>query len=484
MSSVVRVAVALLCAILPLAGVAPAASAAPPTGVSIRAPRDGGTSDGQSLVVTGRARNATEVLVTAGEAGGVATVDRGSWKVTLEHLSVGAVEVCASATGPGGTATDCVTHTVIPSRSALALQSPEQGSIVEPRTYVSGSCTSGTTVSVSSDDDVSGTYTCAAGRFDDFLTLSEGARSLTAVETYAGQVIATVTVEFTVQAPPPTVVTIAIPANGSSGPAGFITVSGTAANVWQDLLYVGPEGSLRWGATVDEAGQWNSRIFVPAGAGTLCAVAKDPLGVEQGRDCVDYTAVPDLTGFGFTSPEPAEVTAPDHTFRWVCAPGTDSVLTLDDGQEFRQVCQTGEDYWGAWSQPMTDGPHSATVRAEAAGQLVAADTVTFTVDATPPTAPLVTSPLPSLVTAAPLTVSGTAEPGARVVVQPLDLSAAESTEVLPDGTWSVGLDDYFFRNSGAVTGSPTPLALTAVAVDRYANRSAPTQLNLVVNIAP
>ena len=484
MSFVVRVAVALMSAIIPLAGVAPAASAAPPTGVSIRAPKDGAKSDGRSLVVTGGVRNATEVLVTAGDAGGVATIERGSWTVTLEHLSVGAVEICATATGPRGTATACVSHTVIPSRSTLTLQSPEQGSVVEPRTYVSGSCTSGTTLNVSSDDGVFGTYTCVAGRFDGFLTLAEGARSLTAVETYAGRTIASVTVQFTVQAPPPTVVTISAPADGSSGPAGYITVSGTAANVWQDQLYVGPEDSLRWGANVSEGGQWNTRIFVPAGAGTLCAVAKDPLGVEQGRDCVDYTAVPDLTGFGFTSPEAAEVTAPDHTFRWICAPGTDSVLTLDDGQEFREICQTGEGYWGPWSQPMTDGPHSATVRAEVAGQPVATDTVTFTVDATPPTAPLVTSPLPSLVTAAPLTVSGTAEPGARVVVQPLDLSAAESTEVLADGTWSLSLDDFFFRSSGAVTGSPTPLALTAVAVDRYTNRSAPTPVNLVVDIAP
>lgn len=484
MRFVVRVAVALMSAVIPLAAVAPAASAATTTGVSIRAPKAGATSDGRSLVVTGAFRNATEVLVTAGDVGGVATLAKGSWTVTLEHLSAGPLQVCATATGPRGTARSCVKHTVIPSRATFKLQTPERGSVVESLVHVSGSCTSGTTVKVRSDDGVSATSTCAAGRFDDSLTLSEGARSLTATEKYAGRIITTVTVRFTVQAPPPTVVTISSPSDGSTGPAGYITLSGTAANVWQNLLYVGPQDSLRWGANVGETGQWSARIFVPAGAGALCAVAKDPLGVEQGRDCVDYTAVPDLTGFGFSSPAPAEVVAPDHLFQWICAPGTDSVLTLDGGEVYRQICQGGDDYWGPWTQPMTDGPHTATVRAVAAGEVVATDTVTFTVDATPPAAPVVTSPVPSVVTAAPLTISGTAEPGARVVVQPLDLSAAVSTEVLPDGTWSVSLDDFFFRSSGAVTGSPTPLALTAVAVDRYTNRSAPTPVNLVVDIAP
>jgi large repetitive protein len=484
MNAVVRAVTALLCALVPLVSLAPAATAAAPAGVSIRTPRDGGTSDGRSLVVTGRARSVTEVLVTAGEAGGFATVERGTWTVTLEHLPADTVEVCATATGTRNTATDCVTHTVVPSPATLTFQSPEQGSVVEPRTYVAGSCTSGTTVDVSSDDGITATYACSAGWFDGFLVLAEGPRSLTAVETYAGQTIATVGVTFTVQAPEPTVIAISSPLEASSGPAGYITVTGTAANAWQDLLYVGPEDSLNWGAPVDEAGQWNARIFVPAGTGMICAVARDPLGAEQGRDCVTYTAVPDLTGFGFVSPEEGETTAPDHTFRWGCAPGTDSVLTLDDGQEVRQICQHGEDYWGPWSQPLTDGVHTATLRAEAGGQTLATDTVTFTADATPPGAPLVTSPLPSIVTEVPLTLSGTAEVGGRVVVPPLDLSAAESTEVLPDGTWSITLDDYFFRNSGAVTGSPTPLELSAVAVDRFANRSAPTAVSLVVNLAP
>jgi large repetitive protein len=263
---------------------------------------------------------------------------------------------------------------------------------------------------------------------------------------------------WTIDTTAPAAPLIVSPAEGSTNNTGSFTLSGTAeASATVEIF----EGAASRGTTsASGLGSWaKALVSVTDGSHTYTARATDAAGNVSGASnartiVVDTSAPNTVIGAG-----PIGATASTSAIFSFTA--DDAAATFEcnlDGAGFSS-CTSTRTYTG-----LAEGPHTFQVRAtDQAGNTDPTPALrSWTVDVTPPAAPVITNPADgSLNTTGNVTVAGTAEPGSVVEVFEGATSRGAVTAGA-GGSWSRPL-------TGAADGSHT---YTAVSTDTAGNSSA------------
>jgi hypothetical protein len=271
---------------------------------------------------------------------------------------------------------------------------------------------------------------------------------------------------WTVDTTAPTAPVIETPAEGTRNNTGSFTLAGSAEPGSTVEVFEG--ATSRGTTTASGVGSWaKALISVPDGSHTYTARATDAAGnvsaASNARTIIVDTTAPNTTiGAG-----PIGATASTSAIFSFSA--DDPAATFEcslDGAAFSS-CTSPKTYTG-----LAEGAHSFQVRAtDQAGNTDPTPAVrNWTVDVTPPPAPVITSPPDgSTNTTGNITVAGTAEAGA--VVEVFDGATSKGTTTASGtGAWSKSL-----------TGVPDGTHMyTATATDSAGNTSAVSNSRTVI----
>ena len=239
--------------------------------VDITSPEDGAAAVGRQVLFTGTVSNSSEYLKFTVDGNDYTSTYLGSTLgtksfETVVGLPYGKHEVCAVVTGYyEGTASDCITYSVLVAPETFYLRTPEAGGITDgPVVVFAGSCTSDSDISAVLDDGSSGTARC-----DDFGSfylevagVADGAHTATLTNTFAGTAITSVTVSFTVDSTAPAAPVVTSPAPGSTISSVPVHITGTAEPLGMVTLLLPGGGGLGYtSAYVNEDGTWALDVF-------------------------------------------------------------------------------------------------------------------------------------------------------------------------------------------------------------------------------
>ncbi|MBD3942225.1 hypothetical protein IF188_11010 [Microbacterium sp. NEAU-LLC] len=452
-----------------------------PAAPVIESPATGDVVDTATPPITGTAEANSTVTVTidGAEAGTTTADDTGAWTFTpTTPLDEGDHTVVATATDEAGNVSPdsnevaFTVNTAAP--DAPVIEAPSDGAVVEDSTPdISGTAEPGSTVTVSIDGVDAGTTPAddtGAWTFTPTTPLEDGEHTVVATATDdAGNVSPeSEEVAFTVDtsligAPQAPVITS--PADGDVLASPTPPITGTAeANSTVTVIIDGAEAGT---TTASPTGDWTFTPTTPLedGEHTVVVTSTDGAGnVSPPSNEVTFTVdasapeAPVITG-----PADGEVLAtPTPAITGTAEPGS-TVTVIIDGEEAGTTIADGNGDWTFTpTTPLDDGDHTVTATAtDAAGNTgPESEPVTFTVDTTPPAAPVITSPTDGSSTddTTPA-VSGTAEPGSTVNVV-IDGVLAGSTTADENGEWT------FTPTSPLAPGEHT---ITATATDAAGN---------------
>lgn len=424
-----------------------------PVAPVITSPEDGSTVDTATPPIVGTAEpNSTvEVFIDGVSIGTTPADGLGDWSLTPSApLAEGPHEATATATdatGGTGAESEPVAFTVdTAAPAAPVITSPTDGALLNDSTPTfAGTAEAGATVEVFVDGTSIGTTTAVGGAWN--LTpgspLAEGPHTVVATATDAGGNVSpdSNTVAFSIDSVDPAAPVITSPEQDEVIDDPTPAITGTAepnatVNIIIDGVTVGT-------APVDGSGAWT---FTPAtplddGPHTVTATATDAAGnVGPAAAPVDF--VVDTTAPAapvITSPADGSTTNdPTPSISGTAEPGS-TVEVFVDGTS---IGTTTASDTGAWSltppAPLADGDHTATATATDALDRVSPPSaeVGFTIDTTPPAAPVITSPADGSSTTDPTPpITGTAEPGSEVTVI-VDGTAIGSTTADENGDWT------------------------------------------------
>lgn len=480
---------ALVAALVAFVGGAVPAGAAKPVraSVSITSPADGTSGTAVLVPVSGKASspNGTVTMVVDGvETGQTPTVDsRGAWSTTVGSLQVGDHSICALVRVDDVTlATACVNRTVRPDPNAFAVAWPEQGASVATRFSVSGPCQNGTQVALALDGGSTATVDCSNDFFyQEYYGVAAGSHSLRVEARYAGTSFASADRSFTVVAPPPVVVEVTSPADGSTVDTEAVYIRGTSNRPGQTVI-VSINGHDVREAFSDGDGNWNAYAYLTYGDNTICARLTDGEGFT-GEGCAAVRFAIDPSRLTIDTPQEGSLHNAFVDFSGQCAEGTTVRISVDsDPWVAEQNC-----YYGSYSGGLAyvaDGERTLTVSMVASQQVVATKTRTFTVDTLAPAPPTIVSPTPgSTIKTRTVTLSGTtAEGGLTIGVLHSDGAPYTTTTSSSSGTWSVVLGEDYFARAGVLTGKAGSVTVRATATDPVGNESAPTSATYTTRI--
>lgn len=379
----------------------------------------------------------------------------GRWETTLTDVPAGEHTLVVTQV-VNGTTSDPIARdvtVVVAAADAIVVTSPADGTdhrvlggstdvrvsgTSAPNAAVSVRIDDGTAVTTTADDD--GTWSVRVRDVD------EGSHTVAASQTVDGATTDAPQVGFTVTAATPVV--ISSPTDGqafpTTGSTTSVPVSGTAepgATVTVDV-----DGRTAT-TTAGDDGSWTVTIGgVPLGDHTV-SVTQTVGGRTSDPVTADVTVVAaQETGIVITSPDPGQLIQADgfgdtgsFTVTGQATPGAAVTVTLSSGQ----VRTTTADDEGAWSvvfERVPEGEWTISATQSVNGTTSAAPQVPIVVDTLEPLA--VTSPTPGSQYMADedgdhdLMVTGTAEPGATVTVQPMGRDAVATTAD-EDGEWWV-----------------------------------------------
>ncbi|MGV3622273.1 MAG: Ig-like domain-containing protein, partial [Archangium sp.] len=421
----------------------------------VATPASGSTTNVGAVVFSGTAEAGSTVRVFVdGSATAACTTTAGvggAWSCTASPvIADGAHTVRASATDAANNtsalsiAQGFTVDTTPP--GAPTLTSPTNGSTLATATpTVSGTAENNSSVTVFVDGAPYCTTTASAmGAFSCAGTtpVSQGAHAFTARATDAvgntGALSNTLNVTVDTVAPPLPVLTA--PANGSSlatlSPtfSGTSTENGTTVRVFVDGNTTTPVCT----ATVT-AGTWSCSATLTAGAHTAQVRGVDAAGNTSALSAANAFTL-DVTAPAapvISSPTTGSATNVTTPLISGTAEAGSTVAVFDGATQVCTAVATG----GTWScntSTLAPGSHTLTARAtDAAGNVSpVSNTVTLTVDTTPPAAPVVTAPAQNAFTndTTP-TFSGTGEAGATVSVVIGGVTVCTAT-VAVGGAWS------------------------------------------------
>lgn len=244
-------------------------SAIPQPGVAITSPQDGASAVGQQVLFTGTVTNSGEYLqftvdgndytsTYIGRTLGTAPFE------TVVGLPYGTHQVCAVVTGYyEGTASDCITYSVLVPPESFYLRTPEEGGVANgPAVPFAGNCTAGSDISAVLDGGSSGTVRC--DNFGSFYLevagVADGAHTATVTNTFDGTTITSVTVAFTVDSTPPAPPVVRSPAPGSTISSIPVYVAGTAEPLGTVTLLL-PDGRDYTSTYVNADGTWALDVY-------------------------------------------------------------------------------------------------------------------------------------------------------------------------------------------------------------------------------
>ncbi len=307
--------------------------------------------------------------------------------------------------------------------------------------------------------------------------VAEGAHTIVASQTVAGDTTEAPEVGFRVEAVAP--VTVTTPTDGqrfpTTGSTTSVPVSGTAEP--GAAVRVDVDGRTAT-TTAGDDGSWTVTVGgVPVGDHTV-SVTQTVGGRTSDPVTTDITVVAaDVTDITITSPEAGELIPADgfgdtgsFTVTGQATPGAAVTVTLSTGQ----VRTTTADAEGDWSVTFDRVPEGEwTIRATQSvnGTMSAAPAVPIVVDAVEPLA--VTSPTPGERQMAgddggvEWVITGTAEPGATVTVVPMGRDGVVTTADA-SGEWSVmvwlPVGEHVLRVTQTVDGATSRAQMVRVVV--------------------
>ncbi|MBZ4331842.1 Ig-like domain-containing protein [Corallococcus sp. AS-1-12] len=459
-----------------------------PAAPVVTAPTAGQTLTTQTPVLSGTAEANSTVTVREGTTVLCTTTANGSgaWSCTSSTLSDGSHTITATArdaagnTGPASTAVAFTVDSIAPVAPVIA--APTAGQVLATQTPVlSGTAEANSTVTVREGTTVlctttangSGAWSCTSS------TLSQGSHTVTATARDAAGNTgpASTAVPVTVDTVAPVAPAITAPIANQTVATQTPVLSGTAeAN---STVTVREGTTVLCTATANASGAWScNSSTLTDGSHSITATARDAAGNTGPAS----TAVP--FSVDTTAPAAPVVTAPTAGEQLATSTpvitGTaeaNSTVTVREGATV--LCTATADSSGAWSctsSTLTDGPHTVSVTArDAVGNTSPARTVSFTVDASVPDAPVIATPTNGSVLAAPpATYSGTAEPGSRVTVT-VDGTPLGTVTTNGSGEWSITPGPALADGGHTVTavaqdaaGNNSPVATSTFSVDTTA----------------
>jgi hypothetical protein len=407
----------------------------PPAAPVIAAPANGSATNDITPTISGTAEaNSTILVYINGVTEGSTSADgSGNWSYTLtSFLTNGALyDVKATATDAAGNTsafsnTNSFTVDTSPP-SAPVVVTPANGSLSNDSTpEASGTAEANSTVSVSIDGALNGTTSANASgnwSYTPATALADGSHTVKATASDAANntSVFSNTNTFTLDATPPSAPTISLPTNGSIMTSSQPVIIGMAEANSMVKIYI--NGAQNGSTTANSSGSWT---YTPAaalvdGAYTVKASASDAAG-NTGVFSSTITITVDTTApdapiviypadGGFTNQTLPTITG--------TAEANSTVTVYVDGSK---LGDTPADASGNWtisvSAALSEGPHTTKANAkDIVGHTGAFSAInTFTVDITPPAAPVVVTPTDGSVTSYYPVISGTAEAGSTVTV--------------------------------------------------------------------
>lgn len=277
-------------------------------------------------------------------------------------------------------------------------------------------------------------------------------------------------------------VAITSPTNGSTGPAE-ISVTGTSnADPMAYRLVLVVNGEDRYG-TLRADGTWEMAYQqFDYGWNTLCAQIRNlDLNVTYASYCSAYRVLPSDLELLITSPGDGATVGPTVTITgYVNYESTIKVWVNGSGPTLMQAVTGSFVYDGGY---IADGTYTTIFQATDIYGRTATASVMFTVDATPPPTPTVTSPSPKrLITTKQFTVTGTGEPLTHVEIRSASGDVTGRTDVGADGTWSYTFTSH--ELGAYYTGRRTSFTFAVAGYDNVGNYSATRSYTYTVKIAP
>jgi hypothetical protein len=151
---------------------------------------------------------------------------------------------------------------------------------------------------------------------------------------------------------------------------------------------------------------------------------------------------------------------------------------MDGAEPIEQPCA------GSYQQDwvgLVHGGHVLTVSMLYDGEVVGSQARAFSVDATAPTTPVISSPSTArAVTTDHLDLVGAGEPGSEVELVAPEPFLYRYATVDADGVWRLTLDRDFLSQAGVLTGRRAQLLVELSATDAFGNRSVTTTYTYVV----
>ena len=438
--------------------------------LSIITPSSGPLAGGQSFTLTGTNFNGATAVTIDGVAATDVTVVSATSITATTPAGASAGSKSVVITGPAGTGTRSSFYTYNALPTAPTITAPANGGAVLTLPTYSGSfVNAGSTVTVFVDGVSIGTVTPASGNSWSLVqptALDEGPHTVDATATTAnGTSAPSATVNFTVDGSAPAVPVVLTPGQSALINARTPTYSGTAEA--GTAVTVRIDGAVIGTTVAAGGGAWSfvQPTDLSDGGHTLTATATDPAGnVSLASTLREFT-------IDATAPEAPAILAPvdgstteDNTplISGTAEAGSSITVTID-GTTAGTTQANGSGRWSFMAATLADGAHTVSaVSTDIPGNGSASSaTITFTIDATAPGAPVISSPVDGAVTDDGMpTISGTAEDGATVQ---LSINGAMPVSVTASGgIWS------YTPGSALPVG---PNTLSAVALDAAGNAS-------------
>jgi len=372
----------------------------------------------------------------------------GRWSITPDAPIADGTTIAVVATDPTGNSSTPTQTTIDATPPTAPVVNPTDG------TTISGTAEPGSTVGVDVDGDGTPDYTTVAG--------PDGSWSVTPDAPIPnGTVVDVVATDPTGNSSAPTQTTIDAtpPAAPVVNPTDGTTISGTAEPGSTVGVDVDGDGTPDYTTIVAPDGSWSITPDAPIADGTTVdVVATDPAG---------NSSAPTQTTIDATPPTAPVVSPTDGTIiAGTAEPGSTIGVDIDgDGTpDYTTVAAPDGSWLITPDAPIPDGTVVDVVATDPAGN--SSTPTQTTIDATPPTAPVV-NPTDGT------TISGTAEPGSTIGVDvDGDGTPDYTTVAAPDGSWSI-------TPSAPVADGTT---IDVVATDPTGNSSAPAQT--VVDATP
>ncbi|MDY7228839.1 adventurous gliding motility protein AgmC [Hyalangium rubrum] len=462
----------------------------PPSAPVVLTPANGVTINDSTPTYSGTAEaGSTVTIIVDGNVLTTVVATGGTWSFTpTTVIPDGPHTVLARATDSvGNTGPDSATNNFIVDTTpppAPVVITPANGSTTGDNTPTySGTAEVGSTVTIIVDGAVVTTVVATDGTWS-FSPTTQLADGLHMVRARAADALGNTSVDsntntFFVDTTPPAPPVVLTPANGTTTSDNTPTYSGTAEAGSTVSIIV--DGAVLT-TVVATGGTWSFTPTTPLadGSHTVVARAADTVG-NISPDSNTNTFIVDTTAPSapvvLTPANGATINDNTPTYSGTAEAGS-TVTIIVDGSVLTTVVATG----GTWSftptTPLADGPHTVLARATDTLGNTGPDsnTNTFTVDTTPPAAPVVLTPANGVtISDNTPTYSGTAELGSLVTIY-VD-GTAVTTVVAADGTWS-------FTPTVALADGPH--AVRARAEDAVGNTSVDSATNnfIVDTLAP